>query len=142
MRAEHTRLKPFIDWICRGWRQVIVFARFSLSSVLSALLDYAVFYLLYKAGLRVALSIFFARLASVIFNYLVVRNLVFFSRRKATQSFLQYILLVIFSGTMTWLMIRWLAPLLKGDVLMAKIFAESVLFFFNYFVQKTFIFHL
>lgn len=121
-------------------RGLFTFARHSLSSLLSAGIDYAVFALVYWLSSSVVFSIFCARVSSVSTNYVLEKFFVFDSKRRVIHTLWQYLLLVVVSGAAASLLINWLAPYVGNRVLVAKMLAESTLFFLNFLIQRYIIF--
>lgn len=68
------------------------------------------------------------------------RNGVFRSEGSIPRQFLQYILLVILSATISGLAVTFLTAHLPLPVILLKFFVECVLFFMNYLIQKKLIF--
>ncbi len=117
-----------------------VLLRFSSVSLLTALLDNLVFYFVWKRTGRILGAQVAARLVSVVFNYTMVRARVFASKEKHQVLLPKYLLLVVASGTASYLGIQFLTARLAITAMPAKLFVETLLFFVNFAVQRTFIF--
>lgn len=114
--------------------------RFVMSSLLSVLVDYGLYTLLTLTGwLSPPVAVVAARLVSAVFNYLCNRFLVFKRRDAGKISGLYYGLLALFSMGALYFGVQGLT-LLGMPALLAKALLDLLLFFFNYVVQRKFIF--
>ena len=127
--------------ITDSMRIYFVLLRFSSVSLMAALIDNLVFYLVWKRTGRILGAQVAARLVSVVFNYTMVRARVFASKEKHQVLLPKYLLLVVTSGTASYLGIQFLTTRLAITAMPAKLFVETLLFFVNFAVQRTFIFH-
>ena len=118
-----------------------VLLRFSSVSLMAALLDNLIFYLVWKRTGHILGAQVVARLGSVVFNYSMVRARVFASREAHQVLLPKYLLLVVSSGTASYLGIQFLNTRLGVTAMPAKLFVETLLFFVNFAVQRMFIFH-
>jgi putative flippase GtrA len=127
--------------ITDSMRIYFVLLRFSSVSLMAALIDNLVFYLVWKRTGRILGAQVAARLVSVVFNYTMVRARVFASKESHQVLLPKYLLLVVTSGTASYLGIQFLTTRLAITAMPAKLFVETLLFFVNFAVQRTFIFH-
>ncbi len=118
-----------------------VLLRFSSVSLMAALLDNLVFYLVWRRTGHILGAQVTARLVSLVFNYTMVRARVFASREDHRVLLPKYLLLVLSSGTVSYLGIQFLTAHLDVMAMPAKVFVETLLFFVNFAVQRLFIFH-
>lgn len=118
-----------------------VLLRFSSVSLLAALLDNLIFYLVWKRTGNILGAQVVARLGAVVFNYSMVRGRVFASKEAHRVLLPKYLLLVLTSGTASYLGIQFLNAHLGVTAMPAKLFVETLLFFVNFAVQRMFIFH-
>src|ERR1035437_2456775 len=118
-----------------------VLLRFSSVSLMAALLDNLIFYLVWKRTGHILGAQVVARLVSVVFNYTMVRARVFVSREAHQVLLPKYLLLVVSSGTASYLGIQFLTTRLGVTAMPAKLFVETLLFAVNFAVQRMFIFH-
>lgn len=114
--------------------------RFSLASMLAAVIDNATFYLMLKYSPSLALAQIVARSSSVGFNYTANRNAVFTLYERHRVLFPKYIVLVGISGLASYVLIRIFTATLLLGTLPAKVTAESIMFVFNFVVQRDVIF--
>ena len=118
-----------------------VLLRFSSVSLTAALLDNLIFYLVWKRSGHILGAQVAARLVSVVFYYSMVRARVFASREAHRVLLPKFLLLVVSSGTASYLGIHYLTTQLNVTAMPAKLFVETLLFFVNFTVQRLFIFH-
>ena len=117
-----------------------VLLRFSSVSLMAALLDNLVFYLVWKRSGYILGAQVVARVVSVAFNYSMVRARVFASREGHQVLLPKYLLLVLASGTTSYLGIRLITARMHVSAMPAKLFVETLLFFVNFAIQRMFIF--
>ncbi|MBR1759305.1 MAG: bifunctional glycosyltransferase family 2/GtrA family protein [Lachnospiraceae bacterium] len=113
--------------------------KFSASSFISFLIDYAAFCVLFRFTSRVVLSNVLARLISGSVNFTLNHKVVFASKEKTMRAVCKYVLLA--AGILvlnTWI--------LKGltaigiSAFAAKVITEVILFFASYIVQNRVVF--
>lgn len=114
--------------------------RYGASAGISFLVDYGMFALLYWLGLSIMVSTYAARACSCVVNFALNRSGVFRAEGSIPRQFILYILLVVFSATVSGLAVTALTEHLPIPAIVLKFGVECVLFFFNYLVQKKFIF--
>ena len=148
-----SHFRPFHD----SWRIYKLlfsnFFKFASASALSTLLDHALFNLLDRWLLPALSTAFFpgmsyssallpngiARVCSALFNYRVNRQFVF-NIHKSKGALLRYILLAILVYLASSLLIDAFHKLLGMDSGLAKILVDTILFFVNYRVMKSWVF--
>ena len=118
-----------------------VLLRFSSVSLMAALLDNLIFYLVWKRTGHILGAQVAARLVSVAFNYSMVRARVFASKEGHQVLLPKYLLLVVTSGTASYLGIQFFTTRLAVSPMPAKLLVETLLFFVNFAIQRMFIFH-
>jgi len=117
----------------------IVLMRFSAVSLLTALLDNLVFYLVYTQVGSVAVSQAAARSVAIAFQYTASRKAVFFARGRHRLLFPKFLMLAAAHGLTSYFMIRGL--LAAGVILLiAKPLAEGLLFVVSFVLQRDFVF--
>lgn len=143
-----------ITWLHLMIFGIGTFLRYSLSSLASLLVDNLVFSISFLLSGRIGLSLIFGRAVSMVVNYLLLRNSVFQSsaetdngdnRRKVSGffdkgTFIRYLLLVIFSGLIVWLVTGFLTSRFRLNTLLVKLSVELVMFFVNYYLSKNLVF--
>jgi putative flippase GtrA len=131
-----SHFNPLID----SMKIYFVLFRFTLASLLSAVIDSTLFLVVFDFSASILVSQASARTVSMLFNYTAVKRAVFFSERKDANTFPKYLILVIASGTVSYFLIRFLTTVTPMSVLTAKICAESLVFLANFAIQRDFIF--
>ncbi|NMA12931.1 MAG: hypothetical protein GX933_07115 [Chloroflexi bacterium] len=143
-----------VTWLHLVMFGIGTFLRYSLSSLASLLVDNLVFSFTYLLSGKIGLSLIFGRAISMIVNYLLLRNSVFQSfaeavneenRRKAASlfdrgTFFRYLLLVIFSGSIVWLVSSFVTSRFGLNALLVKLGIEFIMFFVNYYLSKNLVF--
>lgn len=117
-----------------------VLLRFSSVSLMAALLDNLIFYLIWKRTGYILGAQVVARVASVVFNYSMVRARVFASKEGHQVLLPKYLLLVVASGTASYLGIQFFTTRLHVSAMSTKLVVETLLFIVNFAVQRMFIF--
>jgi len=131
-----SHFNPFWDSL----KIYMVFLRFNISAILTFMIDYAVFGLVYAASSSVISSIVIARFFAGIFNYRVNKEIVFRSHKKHAEAIFLYALTVFVMGSLAYMCINLLATRFDFNVYVAKVFVELVLFCFSFIVQRDFVF--
>ena len=117
-----------------------LFFRYLLSASIGLIADNGMFFLLDMLGQSHLCSLFFARVFSMLINYSLLRIIVFREKSNHYDSLLRYIALVIFSGAIVWLSLEIGSKYLLIPSIFIKMGVELVMFFFNYFASKKFVF--
>jgi len=108
-----------------------------LSSMLSYLFEYLTFALLISLGLRDLSSNIIARSASSLLNYALNRKMVF-RNAKGKYTLVKYFLLVLFVMLASSYVIDALSHIYVSYI--AKPLVDIVFFFFNFIMQRDFVF--
>jgi putative flippase GtrA len=133
-RSSH--FNPFFD----SMRIYFTLLRFGILSILTALLDNAVFLPAFWWTGSVALAQIAGRSVAVLFNYTAARSIVFLSKQGHRVVLPRYLLMVLAAGTLSYSVIRFLTSGLGVPVLYAKVLAESMIFLLNFAIQRDFVF--
>lgn len=121
-------------------RAVFLLARFSLASLITASVDFSVFWLAFRACGSITMGMILARIVAVVFNYTVVRRYIFFSSTSHAFTLPRYLFLVLCSGMVSLSLTSTLVSFFAIHVLLAKGLAETAGFFGNFLIQKECIF--
>ncbi len=133
---QSSHFRPVYD----SMRIYFLLLRFSLLSLVTAVLDNGVFALAFGATASIAQSQIAARLAAMVFNYLGARSLVFHSRQRHTVVLPKYVALVAFNGILSYSVIQLLHRKFGIATIPAKLIAEGLLFIANFAIQRDFVF--
>jgi glycosyltransferase involved in cell wall biosynthesis len=117
-----------------------VLFRFMLTSLVTAGIDYSVFWLAYTSGNGLLTSQVVARFIAMFFNYSAVRKLVFFSEQRHRETFPKYAALVACFGCLSFFLIKALNGVFNIHVVWAKMISELMMFYANFHIQRDFIF--
>lgn len=131
-----THFAPFRDSVMI-YRVIL---SYSAASVISAIVDFIVFAAASGYGLGIGKATAAARACSAGINFLLNRNIAFKAKENILRQLLQYIVLLIFSGTLSALLISALSKVIPLGIIAIKAVVETCLFFFNYFIQRKYIF--
>lgn len=117
-----------------------VLIRYSLSSFVSVIIDYFVFFCLSLAQIPVVESTYISRLCAAGVNFSVNRKVVFKSRSAIVLQLLKYITLLLISGTISGFGILFFTNAYHFNRVLIKIPIEIILYIINYYVQAHYIF--
>ncbi len=114
--------------------------KYIFSSLLAAVIDFALFGILIDHRIDILPATYMARLCSMLVNFAINKRVVFKAGGDVKRQFAKYVILVVISGTLSGLIVaaatKYLAPL----PILYKALAETLLYFINYYVQQTYIF--
>ena len=113
--------------------------RFTMSSIISFLIDYSLFIILNIITNKLILSNIISRLISSICNYNFNKKLVFKSNKKL-NGLISYFLLVITILSLNTLLLGLFVSIFNFNKYISKIIVELILFIISYLVQKNIIF--
>ena len=130
----------------RRRRHILRFGKFSAVSVISSLIDialFAVFVFFLRPlfpRLYIILSTAAARLLSSLFNFSMNHLLVFKSTQKPQRTALRYFVLVMIQMACSALLVTALCRLLPVNEVLVKFGVDTVLFLISYQVQHRLVF--
>jgi glycosyltransferase involved in cell wall biosynthesis/SAM-dependent methyltransferase len=133
---KSSHFNPLLD----SMRIYLLLFRFTVLSVVTAVLDNAVFAIAYWATGGIGRSQIAARSVAGVLNYLGARSAVFHSQQRHRVVLPKYIALVVTNGITSYLLIQVLHFHLGVKTMVAKISAEAVLFVVNFAIQRDFVF--
>lgn len=125
------------------WDSIIIYKvilAYSLSSVLATFIDFLIFTFATGSGYGIWRSTVMARTFAAFANFLLNKKVVFKSKGNGIKQFMKYVLLVAVSGMISAFAISLLQKSIPTNLIIVKAVVETCLFFFNYYVQRTFIF--
>jgi len=132
-----SHFRPFLDSL----KIYFVLFRFAIVALLSAGIDYLVFFLmLLFVTPKIWLCFVIGRLISMTFNYINVKRFAFHSGEEDRIAAPKYFLLVLISGTIAYSMIHVMVSLWHFEPLPAKLISEFIMFLVNFLVQRDLIF--
>lgn len=132
-----SHFRPLIDSL----KIYFVLFRFTIVALLSAVLDYFVFFaMLLFVTPKIWLCFVVGRLVSMAFNYIYVRRFAFLSHEGHRSAFPKYFALVIFSGAIAYALIHVMMTQLHMGALPAKLISEFIMYVINFLIQRDLIF--
>jgi len=114
--------------------------RFLFSSVFASTIDLAVFTLSYFYTANISASVALARSFAGCINFIVNKKCVFHDRSEMRPALFKYAVLLVLSGLIATLIIETISTRLSTNVIITKIFVETLLFAFNFVVQRDLVF--
>lgn len=121
----------------RIYRTILMY---SGSSIVASVLDYIIFTILYPVTKNIWIATYAGRVCSAGLNFSINRKAVFKDNNKLTNSLVKYIALLVVSGTSSALLLLCSSYILGKVYFIVKIMIEMCLYFFNYYIQKKFVF--
>ncbi|MBQ6505095.1 MAG: GtrA family protein [Flexilinea sp.] len=119
---------------------VISYLKFAGAGLIASAADNLTYFIINHLGIADTWALLAARVISLIVNFFLLKTAVF-QHSKRNDSFLRYILLVIFSTTIIYFLLQWVKPRLPGlDPVFIKMGLEFIMNFFNYAVSRFFVF--
>jgi glycosyltransferase involved in cell wall biosynthesis len=134
---KSSHFNPLID----SMKIYFVLLRFMFVSFTTAILDNLVFFVALNLFPHILLSQAIGRFCAGVFNYYVNKNSVFHSRRRNIIAVPRYWFSVAVFGALSYIIIQSLLAYTSLTVVAAKLLAETVTFFFSFFVQRDFVFN-
>jgi glycosyltransferase involved in cell wall biosynthesis len=122
-------------------RIYFVLFRYVITSLITTMVDYLVFFFAYPMLQQILAATLLARVVALIVNYILLRNSVFHSQKKVSNTFSRYVLLVIIFGVISANLISLLHSTLQVPIFLAKVIVEVALFFVIFWIQKSFVFY-
>lgn len=133
---KSSHFKPVRDSL-RIYRDII---KFSCSSLLSFLVDYLLFSVIFLLSGSKTISNLTARVFSSIFNFMLNKKLVFGNKESLAKSALKYFSLAAVILAVNTLLLELLARYAVKNAYIAKIIVEVLLFMFSWTMQRCFVF--
>ena len=129
MKVERLQLK----------KTIISYLKYSAAGLIASAADNITYFLVNRAGVGDVPALAAARIVSLIVNFILLRFAVFQQGRRR-DSFPRYILLVIFSTTIVYFLLKWLKSLIPVNPTLIKMGIEFAMNFFNYAVARFIVF--
>ncbi|MDX2164124.1 MAG: glycosyltransferase [Gammaproteobacteria bacterium] len=133
-RASH--FNPLLDSL----KIYFVFLRYSVLSVLSAVIDFSLFFIGFHFSRSILASTVFARILSGIFNFKFCKKLIFKSNGNAKKEAIQYLLLALASLFLSFSFVSFFYHVAKFNIFWSKLVGDSLIFLGNFLVQRFLIF--
>lgn len=131
-----SHFNPLID----SWKIYRLLFKYSLSSLISVLVEYAIFILSINSGIGILISNYMARLCSAGINFYVNKRYVFKNKGKIWLQMIQYIILCVISINISSLFLYATSKSGILNVIWLKIIIDTILYLCNYIIQSNIIF--
>lgn len=131
-----SHFNPIIDSL----RIYFVLIRFTLNSMITAIIDSLVFSLIYLSTEKLLLSTFIGRCVAGAFNFTTSKYAVFRSSQNFKLELIKYVFLVIFLMLVSNVAIKSFVSLTGFNVIFSKILIETALFPISFAMQRLFVF--
>ena len=119
---------------------IFSYLKYSAAGLIASASDNLTYFLLNRLGVTDVPALIAARVVSLIVNFILLRFAVFQQGRRR-DSFPRYILLVIFSTTIVYFLMKALKPLIPVNPTFIKMGIEFAMNFFNYAAARFFVFN-
>ena len=133
---QSSHFNPLFD----SMKIYFVLFRSVIVSLVTVTIDTAIFIPLYYASGHLFLSHSTSRFMGMIFQYSAAKNVVFYSDKKNSKAFPQFVLLVAGLGLISYALIKLLITKYAISVPQAKILAEMLIYLIGFTIQRDFIF--
>lgn len=133
---KSSHFNPLID----SMKIYFALLRFSLSSLITYLIDYTVFIVCYQFSENIGLSTMFARSVALPIYLFLNYEIVFRVNPFKMIMLIKLIISVIITGYISYYCQLWLSNTLDLNISIGKIIVESILFFLSFFIMRDFIF--
>ncbi|WP_061280706.1 bifunctional glycosyltransferase family 2/GtrA family protein [Leptospira interrogans] len=133
---KSSHFNPLID----SARIYFLFFRFAFSSMLTSAIDFCVFTVVYLSASNLLTSIIFSRTVAGTFNFFVNKRFVFRDPGGVAVEFVKYAFLVSGLGLLAFTAIRYLHSMHGWNVIVAKVFVETIFFLVSFAIQREFVF--
>lgn len=134
---KRTHFHPLYD----SMKIYFVLLRFSLSSVLTAVVDYVVWAICFEISAMLLMSLVVGRIVASLVNFALNKRFVFQSSRGVAFCLISYSALVVAVLAASYGLIIFFSQFLGVHERVAKIIAETCLFFFTFTIQRDYIFN-
>lgn len=133
---ESSHFNPVLDSV----KIYSVILKYMCSSLMAVIIDYGAFILLSNVCSNIFVLTYVGRLLSAICNFTVNKKLVFKKKGNILKQSARYLGLLLVSGTISALAVSGLSKLIPINLVIIKIIVETILFFFNFYIQNNFVF--
>jgi len=117
-----------------------VLFRYILGSLVTAAVDYIVFFASFAFIPNIFLCTYAARLVALFVNFFILRKFVFHSKGKVAVIGMKYLLIVGISGFISSVTIEYFHRVLNLNIVLSKISAELLFYVAIFIAQKEFVF--
>jgi len=137
---ENNNISSSFNPVVDSAKIYFVLFRYILASLITAVVDYIIFFISYAFFPKIFLCTYFARLVALFVNFVILKKFVFHSKEKIITIGMKYLLIVVISGFISSLAIEYFHNVLNLNIVLSKISAELLLYFGIFIAQKEFVF--
>ncbi len=137
---ENNNISSSFNPVVDSAKIYFVLFRYILASLITAVVDYIIFFISYAFFPKIFLCTYFARFVALFVNFIVLKKFVFHSKEKIITIGMKYLLIVVISGFISSLAIEYFHNVLNLNIVLSKISAELLLYFGIFIAQKEFVF--
>jgi glycosyltransferase involved in cell wall biosynthesis len=137
---ENNNISSSFNPVIDSAKIYFVLFRYVLASLITAVVDYIVFFISYSFLPKIFLCTYLARFIALFVNFIVLKRFVFHSKEKNAMIGAKYLLIVAISGFISSLTIQYFHHTLNLNIVFSKISAELLLYFGIFIAQKEFVF--
>lgn len=117
-----------------------VLFRYILGSLVTAAVDYIVFFASFAVVPQIFLCTYAARLVALFVNFFILKKFVFHSKEKIVVIGLKYLLIVGISGFISSVTTEYFHHVLNLNIVLSKVLAELLFYVAIFIAQKEFVF--
>ncbi|RLB93165.1 MAG: glycosyl transferase [Deltaproteobacteria bacterium] len=137
---ENNNLASSFNPVIDSAKIYFVLFRYILGSLITATVDYIVFFASFAFIPKIFLCTYLARLVALFVNFFILKKFVFHSKGKIIVIGMKYLLLVGISGFISSVTIEYFHNVLNLNIVISKISAELLFYVVIFIVQKEFVF--
>jgi len=137
---ENNNLASSFNPVVDSAKIYFVLFRYILGSLITAAVDYIVFFASFAFIPKIFLCTYLARLVALFVNFFILKKFVFHSKEKIALIGMKYLLLVGISGFISSVTIEYFHHVLNLNIVLSKVSAELLLYVAIFIAQKEFVF--
>lgn len=131
-----SHFNPLLD----SMRIYFTFIRYSSTSLISAAIDFFVFTVFFYIAHNILLSIILSRTISGYIQFKLAKSFVFKDKKKYWLQIFKFALLLVSNTYIVYFFIHTMNNYFGFNVIFMKLAIEAILFFMNFYIQKSIIF--
>ena len=137
---ENNNIASSFNPVIDSARIYFVLFRYILASLITAAVDYIVFFVSYAFFPKIFFCTYAARLVALFVNFFILKKFVFHSKEKIVIIGMKYLLIVGISGFISSVTIEYFHNVLNLNIVISKVSAELLFYVGIFIAQKEFVF--
>ena len=137
---ENNNIASSFNPVIDSARIYFVLFRYILASLITAAVDYIVFFVSYAFFPKIFFCTYAARLVALFVNFFILKKYVFHSKEKIAIIGMKYLLIVGISGFISSVTIEYFHNVLNLNIVISKVSAELLFYVGIFIAQKEFVF--